>query len=251
MRRSIRVWQRNLKVWSKYCWVSLVSNLGEPILYILAIGLGLGKYVGTIEGVDYIVFLGPAILVSAVMNSASFETTFSSYTRMSVQKTFDAIIVTPVSIQEVIAGEIFWGATKAFLTGMSMYGVLLVFNVIPNPWTSVALIPVIILTGLLFASFGILVTSFARSYDFFAYYFTLILGPMFFFSGTFFPLSQLPPWVAQFAWFMPLTHSVSLSRSIALGQFSMSLWADFLWLSVVMILIFWAGIYRMSRRLVY
>jgi len=250
MRRAIRVWQRDFQVWSKYSFVSLISNLGEPILYILAIGYGLGHYVGKIAGVPYLMFLAPAVLASAVMNSASFETTFSSYTRMSVQKTFDGIIVTPVSVEEVIAGEIFWAASKSLLTGTSMFIILLLFGLVKDPWFAFIVFPIIILTGFLFASLGMLVTSLAKSYDFFAYYFTLFLGPMFFFSGTFFPLSQLPLWAVKLAWFLPLTHSVRLIRSILFAEFPPILWGDILWLMGVSAIVFIFAIKRMKKRLI-
>ena len=250
MRRAVRVWQRDFKVWSKYSRVSIVSNLGEPILYILAIGFGLGHYVGQIEGVSYLMFLGPAILSAAVMNSASFETTFSSYTRLTVQKTFDGIIVTPVSAEEIIAGEVFWAATKSLITASFMYIILIAFNLIENPLFGLSVFPIVILTGIIFASMGMLVTSLASSYDFFAYYFTLILGPMFFFSGTFFPLSQLPQWAFHLAWFLPLTHCVKIIRSILFGEFPPFLWGSVAWLAVVAALFFVLAIRQMKKRLI-
>jgi lipooligosaccharide transport system permease protein len=249
MRRAMRVWQRDLKVWSKYCGVSLVSNLGEPLLYILAIGLGLGRYVGEMDGVSYLMFLGPAVLAASVMNSASFETTFSSYTRMSVQKTFDGILATPVSANEVIAGEILWGATKSVITGSCMLVVLAAFGLVEQLALAWIVLPVALLSGVLFASLGMLVTSFAKSYDFFAYYFTLILGPMFFFSGTFFPLAQLPDWAQSLSWLMPLTHCVRLMRGLLLGRMSHELWFDVLWLAFVGAVLFAAALWRMRRRL--
>jgi lipooligosaccharide transport system permease protein len=152
------------------------------------------------------------------MNGASFETTFSSYTRMEVQKTFQGIAQTPVSMNEVVGGEILWAATKSMITSSVIFLVLFAFGLIRSPW--VALMPVVMIaTGLLFASLGMLVTSFARSYDFFSYYFTLLISPMFLFSGTFFPLENLPSWAQSFAYFLPLTYPVRIARHLFIGQF--------------------------------
>lgn len=250
MRLAFRVWQRDLKVWTKYCWASLISNLGEPILYIVAIGYGLGRFITEMDGMPYLTFLAPAVLASSVMNSASFETTFSSYTRMTVQKTFDGILVTPLSVQEVIAGEILWAATKALITAVAILLVLGAAGLITSPWYALMVLPVMLIFGVLFAAMGMVVTSMANSYDFFAYYFTLVLGPMFFFSGTFFPLRLLPGWAIRVSWFLPLTHCVRLSRSILRGDFYAGMAWDVAWLCLAAIAAFSLAVLRMSRRLV-
>lgn len=250
MWRLIRVWQRDFKVWTKYSGVSLISNLGEPLFYILAIGFGLGRHIGTMEGVPYLIFLAPAILSSSIMNSASFETTFSSYTRLTVQKTFDGIMVTPVGPREVILGEMAWAATKSLITAVMMYLVLLAFGLIPDPVFALMVLPVALLSGFLFAAMGMMVTAYARSYDFFAYYFTLILGPMFFFSGTFFSLSELPVWVQRLAYLLPLTHCVQIVRSILFGRWPFENWFHLLWMVFLAILFGFLAVLAMERRLV-
>lgn len=250
MWRFIRVWQRDFKVWTKYSGVSLISNLGEPLLYIVAIGFGLGRHIGSMEGVPYPVFLAPAILSSAIMNSASFETTFSSYTRLTVQKTFDGIVVTPVGPAEVILGEMAWAATKSLITATLMYGVFLAFGFVEHPIYGLIVLPIALISGFLFAAMGMLVTAYARSYDFFAYYFTLVLGPMFFFSGTFFSLSEFPVWVQRLAYLLPLTHCVQLIRSVFLGQWPPSNWLHLIWMVVLAVSFAAVGVFAMRRRLV-
>ncbi len=215
--RIFKVWRRDLIVWQKYLVASLVANFGEPILYLVAMGYGLGRYVQEFNGLSYPEFIAPAILVVSVMNGASFETTFSSYTRMEVQKTFQGIAQTPVSMAEVVGGEILWAATKAMITSSVIFPVLLGFGLIQTPW--VLLMPIVMLVeGLMFASLGMLMTSFARSYDYFSYYFTLLISPMFLFSGTFFPLENLPKWAQILAYFLPLTYPVRLARSLFAGS---------------------------------
>jgi lipooligosaccharide transport system permease protein len=215
--RIFKVWKRDLIVWQKYLMASLVANFGEPLLYLFAMGYGLGRFVQNFNGVPYVEFIAPAIVVVSVMNGASFETTFSSYTRMEVQKTFHGIAMTPVSMHEVIGGEILWAATKSVITSSVIFLVLLIFHLIHSPW--VLLMPILMITeGLLFASLGMLMTSIARSYDYFSYYFTLFVSPMFLFSGTFFPLERLPSWARTLAYFLPLTYPVRVARDLFAGK---------------------------------
>ncbi len=216
--RIFKVWRRDFIVWQKYFMASLAANFAEPLLYLLAMGYGLGKLVPDLNGMTYAEFIAPAILITTVMNASSFETTFSSYTRMEVQKTFNAIAMTPVSMADVVVGEILWAATKATITSSVIFLVLAVFDLIPSAW--VALMPLVMgCTGLLFASLGMVMTSIARSYDFFTYYFTLVISPMFLFSGTFFPLDNLPGWVKTLAYFLPLTYPVRVARHLFAGSF--------------------------------
>ncbi|HCU24895.1 MAG TPA: nodulation protein NodJ [Deltaproteobacteria bacterium] len=217
--RIFKVWRRDFLVWQKYFLASLVANFGEPLLYLFALGYGLGRMVPEIQGMTYPQFIAPAILITTVMNSASFETTFSSYTRMEVQKTFNGIATTPVSMSEVVGGEILWAATKAMVSSSVIFLVLALFGLISSVW--VALMPLVMAcTGLLFASMGMLMTSFARSYDHFTYYFTMFVSPMFLFSGTFFPLDNLPAWAKGLAYFLPLTYPVQVARHLFAGEFS-------------------------------
>jgi len=247
--RLFKVWRRDLIVWQKYLVASLVANFGEPLLYLFAMGYGLGRFVTSFDGLSYAQFIAPAILVVSVMNGASFETTFSSYTRMEVQKTFNGIAMTPVSMHEVIGGEILWAATKSMLTSSAIFVVLLIFRLIPSPW--VLLMPfVMIVTGLLFASLGMLMTSFARSYDYFTYYFTLFVSPMFLFSGTFFPIDRLPAWAKTFAYFLPLTYPVRIARDLFAGRFVLFDGLSLAGMVVVALTLGYFAILRLVKRLV-
>ena len=249
MKYALKVWYRDFVVWTRYWWTSLVGAIGEPVLYFLAIGYGLGSFIPPIEGMPYLQFLAPALICSAVMHSASFETTYSSYTRMEVQKTFHSIAVTPVSVSEVIAGEILWGATKSLLSGGIMFLAVAFLGLIDS-WNALWMIPVLVIEAVFFSALGMLMTSFAKDYDFFTYYITLFLEPMFLFSGTFFPLSSLPGWVQNIAWVLPLTHPVAIARRLFGGYESGNLWLSLLWLLVLTSFFCWWAIRRMVRRLV-
>ena len=246
--RFIRVWQRNRDVFLKLWHSEVPGFVAEPIIILLAMGFGLGAYVGFVDGQKYIEFIAPGIMASYAMFSASFECTYGSFFRMEYQKTYDAIIATPLSIEDVIAGEIFWGATRAFMTGTIILAIATAFQLVPSPWA--LLIPVVaFLEGILFASIAILVTSLVPSVYTFNYYFTLFVTPMFFFSGVFFPLSSFPEIVQTLSWIAPLTPVVHLIRALVNGEIYLGL----LWSLAIIIaltaLFFSISLVTMRRRL--
>ena len=247
--KVVRVWQRNADVWLSFYKASLVGILGEPFLFLLALGLGLGKFIQQIEGVSYLEFIAPGLVASAAMYAACFECTFGSYTRMVAQKTYDAIVVTPVSMEEVVAGDIVWGASKSFLSGVAMLVVLALFKAIHSPW-ALALPIIVTLVGLAFASLSMFMTSLAYGYEFFSYYFTLVISPMFLFSGIFFPLSTLPDWVNKIAWLFPLTHAVEISRALTLGRLAPELIYDLIWLIIFSAILFILAVNNTKHRLI-
>ncbi|MBW2306362.1 MAG: ABC transporter permease [Deltaproteobacteria bacterium] len=246
---ALRVWQRNARVWIQFYKPSLLGNLGEPVLFLLAMGYGLGRLVPLMDGVPYVQYLAPGLVVSSAMYTATFECCFGSFTRMIHQKTYAAIIATPVSIEEVVAGDILWGATKSLIGGMIIMMVIAAFRLVQWPW-AFAIVPVILVVeGLMFSSMAMFITSMSPSYDFFTYYFTLFITPMFLFSGIFFPLSGLPVWAQKLSWFFPLTHVVNLVRAAVLGR-SPEYWImDLIWIAACTILFFTLSANRIRRRL--
>ena len=206
-----KVWYRDFIVWSQYKWSSLVASLGEPLLFLLAFGFGLGRWVKQIEGVSYVEFIAPALIMATVMHACTLEVTYSSYTRMTIQRTFDAIAVTPVSLTDIVWGEILWGASKGCFSGMVMWTVFALFGLFSLKFFPLFLI-LCSISGLLFSAIGLLVSSYAKSYQTFNYYITLFISPMFMLSGTFFPLTQYPPALKILSYLFPLTHFVAASR---------------------------------------
>lgn len=212
------VWRRNNLVWRKHITSTLIGNLGQPLLFLLAMGYGLGKEVGPINGLTYLQFLGPGLACSAVMYSAAFETTYGAYTKLAIQKTYEAILVTPLGVTDIVMGEIFWGASKGLLSGIIMLAALPLFGVWPSPWTF-ALLPLLFLAGVFFAALGLIMTALASSYEFFNYFISLVLTPFFLFSGIFFSLHTIPDTARTVFELLPLTPVVTLSRMFCYGRF--------------------------------
>ncbi len=246
--RFIRVWQRNRDVFFKLWRSEAPGFVAEPIIILLAMGFGLGAYVGLVDGQRYIEFIVPGIIASYAMFSASFECTYGSFIRMEYQKTYDAIIATPLNVEDVIAGEIFWGATRSLMTGTAILVIATAFQLVHSPWA--ALIPIVaFLEGIMFAAIAMLFTSIVPAIYSFNYYFTLFITPMFFFSGVFFPLSNFPEIVQTLSWVVPLTPVVHLTRALVNGEIQLDLlWALAL-IIVIATLFFSISLVTMRRRL--
>ena len=218
---AFRVWQRNVDVFRTTILVNFIPPLLEPVLYILAFGFGLGSLIKTVpyqgRQIAYLAFMAPGVISVAVMYQSYFETTYTSFVRMYYQRTFDAIIATPLLVEDVIVGEWLWGATKSImactimLVGISLFGLA--------HWPSAALvIPIAALGGLLFSALGLVTTSLVPQIEQFNLPTFILIFPMFLFSGTFFPLEVLPAWAVNVAWALPLTHISSLIRGACLGE---------------------------------
>jgi lipooligosaccharide transport system permease protein len=248
--RLWQVWYRNFRVFRRNFLVNFLLPMGEPILYLVAMGYGLGLFIKQIDGVPYARFIGPGLVSVAMMYAAFFECTYSSFVRMIFQRTFDAIIATPVNVDEVVAGEIFWGATRAALNSTMVYVVVILFGL--GPVWLLPVVPVLgFVCGVLFASMGMIATALVPSIDFFNYPIFLFITPMFLFSGTFFPLSTLPKAVQTISYvLLPLTHVVIINRALILGHMNWALLASLAWILVVGTAAFFFAIALMKRRLI-
>ena len=246
--RFIRVWQRNRDVFFRLWHSEAPGFVAEPIIILLAMGLGLGAYVGLVDGQRYIEFIAPGIIASYAMFSASFECTYGSFLRMEFQRTYDAIIATPLNVEDVIAGEIFWGATRSLMTGTAILVIASAFQLVHSPWA--ALIPIVsFLQGIMFASIAILFTSIVPAIYSFNYYFTLFITPMFFFSGVFFPLTSFPEIVQTLSWVVPLTPVVHLVRALVNGELQLGLLGALALILILTVLFFSLSLITMRRRL--
>lgn len=211
------VWYRNFMVWKKLAIPSMIGNLADPMIYLFGLGLGLGLLVGKVDGVSYIAFLAAGTTASSVMMSASFESMYSAFSRMHVQRTWEAIMHAPLTLGDVVLGEILWATSKAILSGLAIMLVAGALGYAQLPDALLAL-PVIVLAGIAFASLAMIVTALAPSYDFFMFYQTLVMTPMLLLSGVFFPLEQLPAGAQTAAQALPLAHAVALIRPLMLSR---------------------------------
>ncbi|MFZ0612445.1 MAG: ABC transporter permease [Desulfobacterales bacterium] len=220
--RFLRVWERNLVVYRRIWKVNFITPLLEPLFYILAFGLGFSGLVGTVYydglALSYTAFIAPALVATAVMWNAFFETTYGSFVRMYYQKTFDGMLATPLSLEEVIIAEIVWSATKAVAAAAVMLLVLGVLGYVRFP-LGLLLIPMALLGGLAFGAIGMFFTGILPTIDMFNLPIFLFITPMFLFSGTFFPVSNLPAWAQPAALVFPLYHLTELARCFSLGAY--------------------------------
>jgi lipooligosaccharide transport system permease protein len=214
--RWTAVWRRNFLVWQKLAIPSMLGNFADPLMYVLALGYGLGALVGDVQGMSYVAFLATGTVCQSTMNTATFEALYSGFSRMHVQRTWDAILNAPVGLDDVVFGEMVWAASKAWLSGAVIVLVAVLLGVVTSPVAVVAL-AIVPLVGLCFAALGFIMTALAAGYDFFMYYFTLVVTPMALLSGVFFPLDQLPTALQWLAQVLPLSHAVSLLRPLLLG----------------------------------
>jgi lipooligosaccharide transport system permease protein len=251
--RVLRVWQRNYGVYRQNWKISFVPPLLEPLLYILAFGMGLAVLVGDLDlagrSVPYTTFIAPALVAVAIMYNAFFETTYNSFVRMYYQKTFDALLATPLNLEEIILGEMLWAATKAVIATVLMGTVIALCGLFTFPG-ALLLIPLAVLGGLLFAALGMICTALVPGIETFNLPIFLGITPMFLFSGTFFPLQNLPGWAQGVAQLLPLTHLVALVRGCALQLWSGELWLSLLYLLIVTLLLLPLAIALMVRRIV-
>lgn len=214
--RWIPVWRRNFLVWRKLFGPSMVGNFVEPLLYLLALGFGLGVFVGEMRGLPYSAFLASGLVCASAMNTATFEGLYSAYTRMAHQQTWGGMLATPLMVDDIVLGEMLWAGAKSLISAAPILAVAAALGLVHDA-DALWVLPLVLLAGASFAALALCVTAFAKSYDFFVYYFTLVITPMFLLSGTFFPLDAMPEAVQWGAQILPLTHAVELVRPLMTG----------------------------------
>ena len=214
--RWIHVWRRNFLVWRKLTIPSILGNLADPLLYMVGFGYGLGALVPQMNGTSYIAFIAAGTVCSSTMMTASFEAMYSGFSRMHVQRTWDAILNAPLTLDDVVIAEIIWAASKAMLSGVTVLLVAALLG-LAHSVHALWIVPLALLSGITFAGLGLTMTALSPSYDFFVYYFTLAITPMMLLCGVFFPVEQLPAGLQIVAGFLPLTHAVAIARPVMDG----------------------------------
>lgn len=216
--RFLPVWRRNFLVWKKLAGPSILGNLADPMFYMLGFGYGLGSLIPQVGGASYMTFLAAGTICYSTMNSATFEVLYSGFSRMHVQKTWEAILNAPLTLDDVMLAELSWGASKSLLSGIAILAVIWALGLEYNWMLSLWVIPVVILIGLTFSAMGLVMTALSPSYDFFMYYFTLVITPMVLLCGVFYPVERMPEILQNVAAVLPLSHAIDLVRPLILGH---------------------------------
>jgi lipooligosaccharide transport system permease protein len=245
--RADRLVERNVMNYRR-TWLVLVSGFFEPLFYLLGIGFGIGALVGTVAGPDgstipYSVFVAPGLLASSAMNGAIYDSTFNIFFKLRYAKTYDAILSTPLGINDIAVGEIAWALIRGTLYAIGFLAVMLVLGLVRSPWVILSL-PAAMLIGFAFAAVGMAATTWVRSWTDFDYIFVVTL-PLFLFSSTFYPLSVYPEPLRTIVALTPLSRCIDLLRSLALGQISPVLLIDIAYLTIMGAI----GLWVVSRRL--
>jgi lipooligosaccharide transport system permease protein len=216
--RFIPVWRRNFLVWKKLAGPSILGNLADPMFYMLGFGYGLGSLIPQVGGASYMAFLSAGTICYSTMNSATFEVLYSGFSRMHVQKTWEAILNAPLTLDDVMFAELSWGASKSLLSGLAILAVIWALGLQANWLLSLWVIPVVVVIGLTFSAMGLVMTAVSPSYDFFMYYFTLVITPMVLLCGVFYPVERMPEILQNVAAVLPLSHAIDLVRPLVLGH---------------------------------
>ena len=248
-RYAARVWRREFIVFSKVWKNALLPQFFDPLFYLMAMGFGLGTYLARVKGIPYREFIAPGLVASSVMWAASFESTWNAFFKMEEQRLFDAILTTPVQVQDVVAGEVAWAATRAVIYGTTFLLIVTAFGLVASPW-AIAIPPFLAIGGACFAMLGISFTALSPRIEFFSFYFTLFITPLFLFSGIFYPLDKLPGWVSTVAWFSPLYHLVQITRPLVLGPHFWPIVGHTAWLIGLTAVLYAVPVRAMRRRLI-
>ena len=215
---ALSVCRRNASMYRRTWQLNQLPNFFEPVFFLWSIGLGVGAYVSKMSGMSYVEFLAPGLVCVAAMNGASYETTYNVFVRMHYEKIYAAMLTTPIEPEDILLGELMWALIRASIYGGCFLLVTLAFGVAPFPG-GLLVLPVIPLAGLLFAAIGLAFTLRVATMEFFSFYFTLFLTPLFLFSDIFFPLAERFSGIwLQVAEALPLLHPVRLARAAFYGS---------------------------------
>jgi lipooligosaccharide transport system permease protein len=245
-RQAFRVWQREVSVY-KYVYKStIVSNLMDPLVYLVALGFGLGAFVSRIQGMPYIQFIAPGLISSSIMSAATFETTINTFVRIHFDRVYDAMMATPVTVEDIVVGEIMWAMTRSTIYATVMLGVVTALG-LTHSWYAIFVPFLGAMGGMMFAILGLTYTSLLKSIDQVNFYFTLFITPLFLFSGVFYPIDALPEIVKTIAFLSPLYHLVEIIRPLVIGKIGFGVVVHLVWI-IVFILIFAAVPVNLLRK---
>lgn len=244
----LRVWSRNFLYFKKTWTVSLFWILLEPLMYLGAIGFGLGAFVSNINGHAYIDFFFPGLLCSTGMMVAFFEGTYGSFTKLTHQRTYSTIMMTRIGPEEIAFGELLWSGSKGYISVLGVAIVAAFFGLV-DTWRIFPALLILLALCWMFSSIAMIVTSYARNYDSFIYSTSGFIIPMSLLSGTYFPLEQLPTALKYLAYLFPLTHAVQAVRTLLQEGFTAAVGIHTVVLLTLGLLAMNIAIYRIRGKL--
>ena len=248
--RLYSVWYRHMRVYIRHIISNGFPPFVEPLIFLLGIGLGLGKYISNMDGLPYVQFLAAGLLITTAMFTAAFECSFGTFIRLEFEKIYDGMLAAPLTVSDLIIGEMIWAGTKGFFFSLAVLCVMLLFDIIPLG-TAVFAPFIGFLTGLMFASISLFITSFVKNINHLNFYFTGFLSPMFFFSGVIFPLSDLPLFIRPFAELFPLTHGARIVRALCYWNLDRQVFWDLTYCGFVIIIFGSLAIFRLKKRMLH
>jgi len=247
--RLYSVWYRHFKVYTKNIFSNGFPPFMEPLIFLAGMGLGLGGYIAEVDNMSYIEYLGIGLPLSSAMFTAAFECTFGTFIRLEFSKTYDGMLTSPLSIEDLFIGEIIWAGTKGAFYSFAVLIVLLACDVIPVS-VSVIFIPVIgFIVGVMFAPLSLIFMSFVKTINSLNFFITGLITPMFMFSGIIFPVTNLPKWIQYIIELFPLVHAVNLERALCSNNYSSRLIWDLLYCIIFTLIATYISIRRIRKRL--
>lgn len=247
--RILSVWYRHMRVYTKNFLANGLPPFIDPLIFLAGIGLGLGVFIQKMDGVPYIQFLATGLLISTAMMTSAFECTYGTYIRLEFDKIYDGMISAPITANNLILGEILWAGTKGFFFSFAVLIIITAIGILRSPLS--LFVPFIgFLTGIMFSSFAIVITSIVKSIDQFNFFFTGFLTPMFFFSGVVFPVSNLPPALRIAAEIVPLTHPIRLARALCFNRFDIMLLLDLTYIIIFIFIFVTFSVYRLKKKII-
>lgn len=246
---TLRIFARHMAVFRKIWFTNIMFNFIEPLLYLTAMGYGLGTFVQDMEGMTYLQYIAPGMVASSAMFAASFECTYGSFIRLHYQKTFHAMLAGPVTVRDIVAGDILYATCKSMVFGLVILIVISALGQIQS-WWALCIPLFLVIPGLAFSLLAICYTGITANIDNFNYYITLFLTPAYLFSGVFFPINSMPGWAQVVAWCNPIFHSVEICRALALGNINPGLLMHAGVLALLAMLLMPLGVRLMTKRLI-
>ena len=237
----------------KHYWIAFISGFFEPVFYLLAVGFGVGQFVDGVPfgggQLDYPSFLAPGMLAASTLNGALFDGFFSPFFKLNWMRTYDGIITTPVNISDIAVGEVAWALIRGTIYGAGFLIVMLAFGLIHSPWALLAL-PAVMLSSAALSAGAMVLTGVTKQISSLEKVITLVVFPLFLFSGTFYPVSLYPDYLLPIVQATPLYHSASLLRSMTTGEVGPGTLWHVVYLIAMFVMASGMAIWLMRRRLI-